>query len=58
MTNSMTRQHFAAVARFIAEIEDIALRRRVCQSAIRELRCFNDNFDRSRFEKACGVEEQ
>lgn len=51
----MTRQHFAAVARFIAEIEDPEVRKSVCLSAIRELRGFNSNFNRQRFEEACGL---
>jgi hypothetical protein len=53
----MTRQHFTAVARVIAGIEDPGVRRRVCQDMIRELRYFNSNFDRYRFERACGVDE-
>jgi hypothetical protein len=51
----MTRQHFRAVARVIAAIEDPGVRRRVCLDAIAELRQFNSNFDRYRFERACGV---
>lgn len=52
----MTRQHFKAVARFIAAIEDSDERRRTCLNAIAELRQFNSNFDRYRFEKACDAE--
>ena len=53
----MTRQHFQAVARIIAAIEDPEVRKQVCLDAIRELRGFNSNFNRQRFERACGVEE-
>lgn len=52
----MTRQHFQAVARVIAAIEDPGVRRRVCLDAIRELRQFNNNFNQGRFERACGIE--
>lgn len=54
----MTRQHFQAVARVIAAIEDPAVRKQACMDAVRELRGFNSNFNRYRFEKACGVEEE
>ena len=51
----MTRKHFEAVARVIAKIEDPAQRARTCKDAIYELRQFNPQFDRYRFERACGV---
>ncbi len=56
MSNSMTRRHFQAVANVIAAIKDPDQRRESCYDAIRELRQFNSNFDRQRFEKACGLE--
>lgn len=55
--SSMTRQHFQAIARVIAAIEDPGLRRRVCLDMIGELCQFNSNFDRYKFKQACGVEE-
>lgn len=58
MSNSLTRQHYEAVARVIAAIEDPGQRRRTCLDAVRELRRFNSNFNQHRFEKACGVEEE
>lgn len=58
MSNGMTRQHFQAVANVIAAIKDPEQRRESCYDAIRELRQFNSNFNRGRFEKACGVEEK
>ncbi len=56
MSNSMTRQHFKAVANVIAAIKDPDQRRESCYDAIRELRQFNSNFDQYRFKKACGLE--
>jgi hypothetical protein len=54
----MTRQHFKAVANVIAAIKDPDQRRESCYDAIRELRQFNSNFNRSRFEAACGLKEE
>lgn len=53
----MTRRHFQAVARVVAGIKQPEVRRSVCLDAIRELRQFNSNFDRYRFERACDAEE-
>jgi hypothetical protein len=58
VSNSMTRQHFKAVANVIAAIKDPDQRRESCYDAIRELRQFNSNFNRSRFEAACGLKEE
>jgi hypothetical protein len=52
----MTRQHFEAIVRTIANIEDPAQRAATCADAVRELRHLNRNFDRYKFETACGVE--
>jgi hypothetical protein len=58
VASSMTRQHYRAVAAFICEIEDRVERKRTCLAAISYLRQFNSNFDRYKFEEACGINEE
>lgn len=49
----MTRQHFVALARAIANLPDNPSKRQVISAIAGVCRHFNSNFDWGRFETAC-----
>lgn len=51
----MTKQHFIALARAIAEIRDESARSEAAYAVISVARQFNPRFDTHRFREACNV---
>jgi hypothetical protein len=53
----MTRQHFKVLADEISRIEDRTARIAAARAVARACAYFNNAFDRTRFFKACGLED-
>lgn len=56
MSNSMTHQHFEAIAEAISTIGGINLRKKVADKLVPVLGSFNGSFDADRFRTACKSE--